>query len=538
VSSSASGYYVVKATLNGCSVKDSVNVTIKTGPAALTASANTPVCGGDTLKLSAANTSTVTWAWTGPGSFSSSVQSPGMPNVQSAAAGRYYVTATTSNGCYRKDSVDITVNPSPADCIATSNTPICQGDTLKLNGASTTTGVSYSWAGPGGFSSALQSLSLSNAQPTQSGNYILSVTLNNCSAKDTEAVIIKATPVVPPLTANTPVCTGQTLDLNTTALTGATYQWEGPGGYIASVQNATRPGITFAMAGFYKLTIVVNGCISVPDSIPVNVLLAPNVTIAADPGDTICDGSIIRFKSVLSGSATRYKYQWYKNAFSTGVSSSSYTDNSPTDNDTYFCVITASGSCATSYIDTSNVISLSVLPVLAAGISINAVPNGPVAIGDLITFNTMAVNGGNNPAYQWRLNGTDLPGVTSGVWSSNNLNNSDVICVFMTSNYTCAQPDTASSCVGVLVYPTAVDKTKLPNGLKIYPNPVTNELTIEGIAKGTRIQLYDVLGRLMTDMTSAKEIELVNTSNLIKGTYLLRLTDSNNHKIDAKLVKD
>jgi hypothetical protein len=55
---------------------------------------------------------------------------------------------------------------------AASNSPICQGDTIQLSASG---GTNYSWTGPTGFISYEQNPSILNANASQSGQYICTI---------------------------------------------------------------------------------------------------------------------------------------------------------------------------------------------------------------------------------------------------------------------------------------------------------------------------------------------------------------------------
>lgn len=59
--------------------------------------------------------------------------------------------------------------------------------------------------------------------------------------------------------SNSPVCSGETLNLTVESITGATYSWTGPNGFTSSLQN---PTLTYsgAYAGVYTVEADVNGC--------------------------------------------------------------------------------------------------------------------------------------------------------------------------------------------------------------------------------------------------------------------------------------
>lgn len=56
--------------------------------------------------------------------------------------------------------------------------------------------------------------------------------------------------------------------------------------------------------------------------------------------------------------------------------------------------------------------------------------------------------------------------------------------------------------------------------LKIYPNPVTNELNIEGLQKPTLVKIYNVNGMLQYTSKTEKHIDV---SHLTKGSYFLKI---------------
>ncbi len=80
---------------NGCPIPGSTATTINAvtcSPAA--ASGSTPVCAGAAINLSVTASPWAAYAWTGPAGFTSSVNSPTIPDATTANAGTYNVTIT------------------------------------------------------------------------------------------------------------------------------------------------------------------------------------------------------------------------------------------------------------------------------------------------------------------------------------------------------------------------------------------------------------------------------------------------------------
>src|SRR5690606_19998098 len=120
-----------------------------------------------------------------------------IPNL---TAGSYTNIRVVLNFC-PSNSVGpvVLVDPNPpATPVITSNSPLCVGSTLQLN-ASTATGgaVTYSWTGPGGFTSIEQNPQITNVTFVNAGQYTVTVTINSCSSSESIMVDVNPTPGKP-----------------------------------------------------------------------------------------------------------------------------------------------------------------------------------------------------------------------------------------------------------------------------------------------------------------------------------------------------
>ncbi len=94
----------------------------------------------------------------------------------------------------------------------------------------------------------------------------------------------------PPVSNNGPLCVGQTLNLQAADITGASYWWSGPNGFLSTLQNPSIPNVTLANGGDYACTITVNGQSSDPAVTTVVIHALPQATLTSN--DTIvCIGS-------------------------------------------------------------------------------------------------------------------------------------------------------------------------------------------------------------------------------------------------------
>ncbi|GIV40885.1 MAG: hypothetical protein KatS3mg034_0195 [Vicingaceae bacterium] len=373
-STAASGTYTVTVTdANGCSNTATTNVTVNPLPNP-TASSNSPICAGQTLNLSA--TGGVSYSWSGPNGFSSNSQNPSIPNASTAASGTYTVTVTNANGCSNSATTNVTINPLP-NPTASSNSPICAGQTLNL---SATGGVSYSWTGPNGFSSNSQNPSIPNASTAASGTYTVTVTgSNGCVNSATTNVTVNPLPNPNP-SSNSPICAGQTLNLNSAAGMSS-YSWSGPNGFSANSQNPAIPNASTAASGTYTVTVTdANGCSNTATT---------NVTVNPLPNPTASSNSPICAGQTLNLSATGgVSYSWSgPNGFSSNSQNPSIPNASTAASGTYTVTVTDANGCSNTA--TTNV-TVNPLPNPTAS------SNSPICSGQ--TLNLSATGG---VSYSW-----------------------------------------------------------------------------------------------------------------------------------------
>jgi uncharacterized repeat protein (TIGR01451 family) len=185
ISPTTTSSYTVAATFGTCnitSVPYTVNVII---PPTITVTSNSPACGG-TLMLSVMPTGG-TYQWVGPNGFTSTMQNPTIPNAFPFTGGTYCVSVTI-NGCTVTDCITVSI-PSPTQVVATNDGPVCFGGVLQFS-ATTGIGATYSWTGPGGFTSTLQNPTINVDNTTDPGIYTVTLTESACSSTDTTMVTI------------------------------------------------------------------------------------------------------------------------------------------------------------------------------------------------------------------------------------------------------------------------------------------------------------------------------------------------------------
>ncbi|MES2702840.1 MAG: gliding motility-associated C-terminal domain-containing protein [Bacteroidota bacterium] len=312
----ATGTYSVYATRLGC-VSDTATLyaVVDSTPEAPLASSNSPgpptgisICEGDTLKLfSFSNTAGVTYSWTGPDAFTSTLQNPMILNVTTAATGLYQVTAHLGL-CNTSTIITVTITATPP-LTATSNTPVCSGDTLRLFSTSLA-GATYSWTGPYTFFSGAQNPERIPASTEHTGVYTVTAFLNGCYNTVFDTVVVNRTPEPPSLVWLTYCDSAAVPPLQAHGDAGSTITWyPTSAGSIGSTTPPIPPTANDTVMWFY-VTQTVNGCTSEIDSMKVSVVPGPNVTVSGD--QKLCPRDTAIF---TAASADVVTYHWSPSLF-------------------------------------------------------------------------------------------------------------------------------------------------------------------------------------------------------------------------------
>lgn len=211
------------------------------------------------------------------------------------------------NGSLSGVAYHIEVDTTAGAGCASNNGPVCQGDTLKLFSLGDSTGATYRWSGPGGFTSTRRTPVIPGANYADSGLYTVIKIMGGIPDTSSTRVVIKQKPVIT-ATSNSPICQGGTHTLNLFAdpdSSSQTYSWTGPSSFTSTMQYPTRTGITSADTGIYTVYVVWNGC---KDTATTHVVLAPVPPTPSISGRTVyCTGeAFVPFTVAATGTVLWY----------------------------------------------------------------------------------------------------------------------------------------------------------------------------------------------------------------------------------------
>jgi hypothetical protein len=248
--------------------------------------------------------------------------------------------------------------------------------------------------------------------------------------------------------------TGVSISLSGSEI-GVSYQLYLNGNPSGITLNGTGSGITFlnvTAPGTYTIGATGPGGFSwMNGSVVVSIIptVVPSVTISANPGNNICAGTSVTFTATPVNGGANPAYQWYINAIPvSGQTTSTFTTTTLTNGNQVRVQLFSNAPCpSSSPVWSSNTITMTVNPIVVPTVSINASAT-TVCAGTPITFTASPViNGGTNPQFQWRVNGTNVvnPLGNNASFTTSTLVNGDRVTVELTSNAVCASPATVIS---------------------------------------------------------------------------------------------
>jgi len=476
----------------------SVNVSVNALPSSVLAGANsTTICLGNTLDLSASAMGIVdSWSWSGPAGFSSANQQPSLVLNQFNQTGDYVVSATNTCGTVTT-SIHITVVDAPptnAVALAAADS-VCLLNTLTLSGSATGTISSWSWTGPGGYTSNIQNPTIGISSLAQGGSYVMTAT-NNCgsiTASVSVSIINNSAPSnVIASSGSNPACVNDIVNLAGQAVGAVdSWLWTGPLGFTSPLQHASLQILSANQAGTYLLTAS-NECGIASSSFQLNINDKPSNASLSASINPVCEGGV----TDLSGTAMGNIFTWTitgPGGFSTTGPTATINTGSVSQSGYY--TLTASNNCGNTY--DSIYLDVNPLPVL----------NPLLLAGNYLVVSSPDLLN----QFEWYYNG--LP---QGVNNDSLLCSADgdYYCIAWSADNCMALSDTLNVvCTSVGI------KEILGNSLSVFPNPVNGTLFIRAdVLPGRyRLSLTNTLGQ------EIRKIDLHVRSNRLEAE--MNLTD-------------
>ncbi len=276
-------------------------------PLSVDAGPTQTICAGSSINLNAVasgNYSSVNWSLgqgaSGNFSNSNSLSTSYTSGINESGTIKLYctilktcATQTTST----KDSVSITISPSPTFTLSNNSYTICAGQTANVQ-VNSTSATSYSWSS----GQTTSTVNLSNA-----GTYTVTA-MNSCgsSSATVNVTISGVSPTLALSASSQTICTNETTILTINS-NSSNYNWStGDNTQTISVTNA----------GVYSATVS-NSCGSANSSIQIFTVSIPSLTLSAS-SLSLCPGQSVTL--TVSGASEPYIWSTFTSTNSSVIS--------------------------------------------------------------------------------------------------------------------------------------------------------------------------------------------------------------------------
>ena len=414
----------------------------------------------------------------------------------------------------------------------TSTTPgsVCGSGTITL-GATANSGSTINWyANLTGGTSLGTGNSFTTPTISTTTTYYVEATNGGCTSNPRTPVIatvnsgFTASVSISASTGNS-ICNGTSVTFTATPTNGGatpTYQWKLNGADVGTNSTTyTNNSLVDGNIVSCVMTSSISGCISGSPAtsntitMAVGTSMTASVSISANPGNTICQGTSVTFTAVATNGGATPNYQWKNNAIDIfGAVSNIYTTSSLVQSDVITCVMTTSLPCATGSPATSNGITMTVYNTLTAGISGGSSP---------ICYNTApgtftATGGGGTGSYTylWYKDGSTT-GVTTQTYAPGNLTATSTFYCAITSGI-CGTVNTSTTTITVTALPTA---TIIYSGTPFCTTIITAQpITLNGTGAYTG-GTYGSTAGLTIDIGTGAVIPSTSTPGTYTVTYTI-----------------
>ncbi|MFN0216643.1 MAG: hypothetical protein ACKVT2_20480 [Saprospiraceae bacterium] len=520
----AAGNYIltVSNTLNGCIRRDTVSIAVDQVPPIANAGADSVInCIQPSVFLIGSSSSSgpnFTPTWSGPGINAGNAN---LYNPEVDQPGNYNLLITnTANGCTSTDQVVVTINTAlPTANAGTDQQLTCTTPTgVTLSGSGIPSTVTYLWSGPG---IGANNETDQNPIVTQTGTYTLVVTnpFNGCTHSDqvvvTQDANIPSASGGPDHVLNCTVFSVNFDGSGSATGPGITYTWTGPGISGANITAQSPTGLT--LPGTYNLTVT--NTLNMCQNTDIVVVQIDTIHPTADAGNPLILNCFNASTDTLDASGSSlgsiFNVLWSGPSINTGNEN----DVNPVINQpgNYFLTITNTDNTCTST-DQVNVALDIVAPTADAG--------ADKTIDCVVTTTLIGGNSSSGPNFTYLWTGPGIDNTNETLATPN---------VSQPGTYSILVTNTINGCTAtndVLVNTTVVLPTALAgaDGLLTCANP-SAVLNGAGSSTGPNFQPFWTGPGI-----NAGNQNQISPTVTVPGTYILRITDSNNSCINQDTV--
>ena len=290
-----SGPVTCSGTLGSCSFSETIWLEVVDPQINISAMTSTNICQGQSIELTANNNtngSGLSWSPIG------GINNPNQQTVIATPNQSITYTATIQlAGCTVSDDITITVDPFDMPTLVSTDTVLCEGQSLQLANGIPGSLTDFSWSPAVG----LNNPNISNpvATPTSNTTYTLTATSPNNFCTQTASIAIEVVPAELEIVGDDLIqlCLGETTELSaTTSTNGVGFSWSPD----SSLTSGTLTTVTASpdQTTQYSAELIVGGC-TLFDTVTVQVDSLPSVTtIQLIPDkESYCKDEVVSFVS-------------------------------------------------------------------------------------------------------------------------------------------------------------------------------------------------------------------------------------------------
>jgi uncharacterized protein (TIGR02145 family) len=368
-------------------------------------------------------------------------------------SGLYVVHVTDISGCTGRDTVQVSISPTPLLITTPLSKSICSGDLTFIPLSSNVPAATFSWTASltsgnvSGFSAdsglIINQILINNTSSPGIVTYHITPNVGSCIGDTTDYAVTvnpRDTADISITASATVICAGTSVTFTATPVHGGsnpTYQWQ-----VNGVNAGTNSLVfTYLPMTNDKVQIILTSSeictTNNPDtSNVITITVNPNLPVSVSvfpSANPFCLGTPVTFTAIPVNGGSNPSYQWKVNGINVGTNNPVFT-YIPASLDLVSCILTSSEVCTINNPDTSAAITIIGFPGLPADVTVTAFPS-PSCQGVPVTFTSTPVNGGSNPSYQWQVNGMNV-GTNNPVYSYVPTPGDSIRCI-MTSNLPC-----------------------------------------------------------------------------------------------------
>lgn len=407
-------------------------------------------------------------------------------------------------------------NSNPPIANAGTDKYICKGDSIQI-GTTGTSYLRYYWRSE----PAQLNKYISNpyVSPSKTSKYILTVVdSNGLYSYDTMMVYVKGDSIS--AGNDTTICKLDSIQIGSTAISGATYQWSSsPAGINQTTSQFFVKPISTSL---YFLVANYQGCV-IKDSLEVKVETRVNASVSISKNKSIiCVNDTILFSPVIDSCGYDSRYFWKKNNIDVGIDSTLKINNLQ-NFDSIFLIVIPSNKCVLTSPIYSNKIGIIVNDTFSPSCNI-FLDKSSYCTGDSVKCIVRFQNSGNQPMFSWYRNNVLIKKSQDTILQTIALKNDTIYCKVVSSN------------------PCSKDSHAYSNKLKPIVNSLdTAKLFITSLTNPYCVGATVLFKSILSNGGLSPKYQWFKNSTLITGatdSVLSSNTFSNNDTINCRVISN